>query len=85
MDVIVGLGGAGGNEARRRYGRASDGGGGGDKFEEIEGNVLVTACSVGGIYCLFHEYPPKAMLSKIHAEAFGLLQLGNTDTDAPDD
>jgi hypothetical protein len=73
LDVVLRLGGAGGNEAGCGHCWASDCGGGGDKFEEIEGNVLVTTFSAGGIYCLLHEYPPKAMLSKIDAEAFSPL------------
>jgi hypothetical protein len=85
VDLVVGLSCAGRDEAGGAGCGAAYGGGGSDKLEKIEGNILVTAWSKGGVYCRVHEDPPKAMLSKFTRRRSAALELGDADTDASDD
>jgi len=62
-DLIVRLAGRGRGESSGPNGGTTDAGRGGDKFQQIEGYVFVTASGAGQCGGLLHLRPPMAMLT----------------------
>jgi len=62
-DLIVRLAGRGRGEAGGPDGGTADAGRGGDKFQQVESDVFVTASGAGQCGGLLHLRPPMAMLT----------------------